>query len=98
MEADLRDLTNSVESLKKNYLELEELCHVLQFTNPYFEHVSLLFIAFFHVFSGSSAWCNNHYALKCRLMVFLDVIGMWASCCHTVPKCATVNSISFGNL
>lgn len=84
MEADLRDLTNSVESLRKNYLELEELCHVLQFTNPYFEHVSLIFTACFSVISGVCGMmqamisCSDilslGYLWKCCILLLLTVI------------------------
>jgi hypothetical protein len=42
MEADLKDLNNSVESLERNYVELQELMYVLDCTDPFFAHVSKL--------------------------------------------------------
>lgn len=41
MEADLKEMNNGVETLERNLVELQELLYVLQYTAPFFEHVSL---------------------------------------------------------
>jgi len=65
MEADLKDLTNSVDSLERNFFELEELLHVLDFTNPYFEHVSYLFeLGLFLGRTVNSYELNHHSLIK----------------------------------
>lgn len=43
MEADLKEMNSGVEALERNLVELQELHHVLRYTEPFFEHVS---------------WCN----------------------------------------
>jgi len=40
MEADLKEMNNGVETLERNLVELQELHYVLQYTDPFFEHVS----------------------------------------------------------
>ena len=46
MEADLKEMNSGVETLERNLVELQELQYVLQYTDPFFEHVSL--ISLFH--------------------------------------------------
>lgn len=41
MEADLKEMNNGVETLERNLVELQELHYVLQYTDPFFAHVSL---------------------------------------------------------
>jgi len=41
MEADLKEMNNGVETLERNLVELQELHYVLQYTDPFFVHVSL---------------------------------------------------------
>jgi len=40
MEADLKEMNNGVETLERNLVELQELHYVLQYTDPFFAHVS----------------------------------------------------------
>jgi len=40
MEADLKEMNNGVETLERNLVELQELRYVLQYTDPFFVHVS----------------------------------------------------------
>jgi len=40
MEADLKEMNNGVETLERNLVELQELHYVLQYTDPFFVHVS----------------------------------------------------------
>jgi len=42
MEADLKEMNNGVETLERNLVELQELHYVLQYTDPFFVHVSSL--------------------------------------------------------
>jgi len=51
MEADLKEMNNGVETLERNLVELQELNYVLQYTDPFFEHVSspmCSFLSFFY--------------------------------------------------
>jgi len=40
MEADLKEMNSGVETLEQNLVELQELHYVLQYTDPFFVHVS----------------------------------------------------------
>jgi len=58
MEADLKEMNNGVETLERNLVELQELHYVLQYTDPFFEHVSVPdFIGIIVVLCNEYSFC-----------------------------------------
>jgi len=88
IENELREVNSNAEALKKNFLELTELKHILRKTQVFFDEVSPLNLLLFQ-FSR----CNHILCLYC----LADIVQIRNPICHVmfVWHCTLFNLVSW---